>query len=633
MVEHFKVTSEGENGGLRVEVSAEVAFVAHHVGTERSGRLASITPILHGTTYASDQVKLAEEQSRQKYLNKLRANTSVLIPAKAEKALDALCKAVRQVEEQSAVDGTARPKSSPSQATQIVQLAHDSGIELFHTPDHQAYLTVPLNGHRETYALTGRSAKDWLAKAYYDKTQSAPNAAALTDTLTTLAGQAKYDRPEHPVYVRVAQHDDAIYLDLGDATWRTVKITADGWSVADRCPVYFRRPRGILSLPVPGVDGSIEALRPFVNIKDDDFILAVNWLVAALRPTGPYPALNITGEQGSAKSTTARILRSLVDPNGSPLRAVPRDERDLMIAAKNAHVCAFDNLSKIPKWLSDALCRLATGGGFSTRQLYTDDDETLFDAMRPVLFTGITDVAIEGDLADRAIALTAPVIPDRQRRTEHELWMTFEAEKPRILGALLTAVAEGMKNIDTTQIPEPPRMADFAHWAVAAEPSFPWPAGRFLQAFVANRRGLIEASLDGNHLADLVQKIAPWEGTASELLARLNQHVPEHARPREWYGTPQAVSNALTRLAPLLRRVGVDVIRPGRTAAKRQIRLEWQPGAQRDDDDAGCDDTVIGDDAKSAKTGRNDASDANDAMLPTLGGGGSTAEALEVGEV
>ena len=61
-----------------------------------------------------------------------------------------------------------------------------------------------------------------------------------------------------------------------------------------------------------------------------------------------------------------------------------------MIAATNGWCLAFDNVSVIQAWLSDALCRLATGGGFATRGLYTDDEETIIDAQRPVVLNGVT---------------------------------------------------------------------------------------------------------------------------------------------------------------------------------------------------------------------------------------------------
>src|SRR5690606_22857722 len=182
------------------------------------------------------------------------------------------------------------------------------------------------------------------------------------------------------------------------------------WRLATRRPV-FRRVRGMRPLPEPRSGGSIEDLRPFVNVPDENaWRLLVAWLLAALRPTGPYPVLVLQGEQGSAKSTTARVLRALVDPSKAPIRTMPRDERDLMVAASNSWVIVLDNLSGIPNWLSDAICRLSTGGGFATRALYTDDEEAIFEATRPVILNGIDDVVSRSDLLDRSLVLTLPTI-------------------------------------------------------------------------------------------------------------------------------------------------------------------------------------------------------------------------------
>src|ERR1700731_2296284 len=232
-----------------------------------------------------------------------------------------------------------------------------------------------------------------------------------------------------------------------------------------------------LPLPVPG--GSIEALRSFLNVQSDtDFVLVVAWALACLRNHGPYPVIVLSGEQGSAKSTFSAILRALLDPNTAPLRALPREDRDLFIAACNGHLLCFDNVSGLSAWISDTLCRLATGGGFAIRQLYTDQDEILFDATRPVILNGIEDIVARPDLADRAIFLTLEPIPEERRRPEAELWAAFEAERPGILGVLLDAVVEGLNRLPETRLEKPRRMADFALWATACETAL-WPAGTF----------------------------------------------------------------------------------------------------------------------------------------------------------
>src|SRR5262249_40554732 len=160
----------------------------------------------------------------------------------------------------------------------------------------------------------------------------------------------------------IAGNDGCIYLDLADSKWRAVEIDAAGWRLVSHPAAWFRRPRGMLALPSPQAGGRLEELRQFVNVaSEEDWCLLVAWLIQALRPSGPYPILCHHGEQGSAKSTSARVVRSLVDPNSAPLRSTPRDERDLIIAASNGWVVAYDNLSHMSDWLSDALCRLATG--------------------------------------------------------------------------------------------------------------------------------------------------------------------------------------------------------------------------------------------------------------------------------
>src|SRR5262249_19520000 len=154
-------------------------------------------------------------------------------------------------------------------------------------------------------------------------------------------------------------------------------------------------------LPLPLRGGSIESLGLFLNLaSDNDFVLVAAWLLGALRAGGPYPALAIAGEQGSAKTVLSKLLRALIDPSVAPVRALPRDERELFMAASNGHVLAFDNLSGLPPWLSDTLCRLTSGGALSTRRLFTDQDEILFAAARPVILNGIEDFITRPDLAD-----------------------------------------------------------------------------------------------------------------------------------------------------------------------------------------------------------------------------------------
>jgi hypothetical protein len=304
--------------------------------------------------------------------------------------------------------------------------------------------------------------------------------------------------------LRVAEHRERIYLDLADEAWRAVEIGPNGWRIIDRPPVRFRRPAGLLALPIPLPGGSIEQLASFVNLSSrNDFVLVVMWLLATLRSGGPYPLLAISGEQGSAKTVLSKILRALIDPNATPVRALPRHDQELFIAANNGHVQAFDNLCGLPAWISDTLCRLASGGGFAVRQLYSDQDEVLFDAARPVTLNGIEDVITRPDLADRAIFLTVPPIPEARRRPEEKLWHEFEIARS---GALLDVAVHGLRTLPGVRLDRLPRMADFALWAAACETAL-WPAGTFCRAYDANRQAAAEDIIEADPVAARVREI------------------------------------------------------------------------------------------------------------------------------
>ena len=337
--------------------------------------------------------------------------------------------------------------------------------------------------------------------------------------------KAHFDGPERSVCIRVGGLGGRLYLDLGDDAWRAVEIDAAGWRVIDDPPVRFRRAAGMQPLPMPVPGGSVETLRSFLNLRSDaDFVLVIAWALAVLRPRGPYPVIVLSGEQGSAKSTFAAILRALLDPNTAPLRALPRQDRDLFIAATNGHVLAFDNVSALPSWISDTLCRLATGGGFAVRQLYTDQDEVLFDATRPVILNGIEDIVGRPDLADRAVFLTLEAIPEACRRPEAELWAAFDAERPPYPGVgCSTPWCQGLRRLPQTQLEGLPRMADFGLWATACERAL-WPAGTFWSAYGGNRDKVVENVIEADPVAAAVRAVivrrTQWTGTATAASGR-----------------------------------------------------------------------------------------------------------------
>jgi hypothetical protein len=438
-------------------------------------------------------------------------------------------------------------------------------VVLFHSPDHRCFAECPEGSHVENHEIKSTGFRRWLVNKFFVQHQTSPTADALQRAILTLESGAIYEGTETPVYVRIAPGDgDSVYIDLGGQAWDVVHVDATGWKIVDRPPVRFIRPRGLRPLPRATKGGTLDNLWDFLNHSEGDRPLILAFMTQSLRATGPYPVLELSGEQGSAKSTFAKVIRSLVDPHSCMLRSEPREGRDLWIAASNSWLAAFDNLSRLPEWLSDGLCRLSTGGGFAVRSLYSDNDEVFFDGQRPCLLAGIDGVTVRGDLVDRSIKIALPTIREAHRKLESTFWEDFENTSPLIFGAILTALSRGMERVRRTDLDRFPRMADFAKWGEAVCRASGSADGEFMEAYEANRKDANESILEdspvASHLRRTVKPGARWEGTATELLNSMNSGATEQARQhRQWPKSSRMLAGTLRRLAPALRSVGIEV--------------------------------------------------------------------------
>ena len=453
-------------------------------------------------------------------------------------------------------------EEAKTQAQQLIELTHD--WERFHTPDDEHFITFQKNGHGETYLIKSKDIRNILIGRFFKDYNKPPNPKALLDALSLLEAQAQFEGKEHPVFNRIADLSGNLYLDLCNNNWEVVEITPSGWKVIPNSPVKFVRTRSMKPIPHPLQEGSANELKVFINVPEDQWMLVVGFLVACLRTKGPFPILCIQGEQGSGKSFFCRLLKSLVDPSKALLKTLPTNERDLVISAKNSCVLAFDNLSGLKPWISDALCRLSTGGGFATRELYTNSDEIIFDSQRPLILNGIDDIAVRADLRDRALIINLPVISKENRRDEESILNEFDKVVPCILGGLLDGASAALKNIKTVQLENLPRMADFAKWVTAAEPGLGWESESFMAAYHKNRSSAIEIGLENDPVAqaviDLIQDAGDWTGTSTELLEALGLKVPEKmTRSKPWPQAANQLSRCLNRLAPVLREVGINL--------------------------------------------------------------------------
>ena len=375
-----------------------------------------------------------------------------------------------------------------SAADRLIGLVLESGTEFFHDLDQHGWACIRVDDHWENHPIRSRPFQLFLLRTYYRETGKSPGAQAIRTTLELFEAKALFDGQESPIDLRVANHQGKLYLDLCDRAWRAVEIRCEGWRVIARPPVKFRRARGSQPLPEPERGGSLNELRRFLNVDDQGWTLIRSFLVATLRPGLPCPILVAKGEQGAGKSTACRVISALIDPRTGALRGIPREVRDLIAAARNSWIVCFDNLSHLPDELADAACRLATGGGFGGRQLYSDQDQVVFDAIWPMVFNAIPDLgAARPDFLDRTLIVEFSELKPEMRRDEAQFWKEFDGARGRILGALLDAAVVGLRNLPEVRIDHPPRMADFAIWACACENALGVRTGEFLKTCQDNR--------------------------------------------------------------------------------------------------------------------------------------------------
>lgn len=489
-------------------------------------------------------------------------------------------------------------KARPSVAERLVLYARRAAT-FFHDAERQAYASVTVEDHIENYPVRSRQFKLWVQREFWvrekqriedaaaeasgamfedDGAEVLPEVVreqALGDAIRQLEGLAIFEGSEQEVNVRVAgDAASAVYIDLGDKDWQAVRIDCNGWEVVSDCPAKFVRPKGLIALPLPVKGGNAGQLRDLLNLPDNDdgdqnWRLILAWIAQAFLPSGPYPVLVLLGPQGSAKTTAGRIIRRLIDPSTVPDRGTPKDEHNLFIEATSNWIVSIDNLSTLPSWLSDVLCRLSTGGGFSTRTLYENRDQELFEAMRPALLTGISDVVTRPDLLDRAIIVNLPRIDKSIRRRERDVYRDLDKAAGGILGFLFSAISEGMGKLPDVSLDKMPRMADFATWGIATEEALGGSHGSFMKAYAGSQEEATGTALETWPIASYLWEFAKsfreqdkaWTGTPGELKQAIEEKVSDDAlkRSKEWPKTPSALSKQINRLDPALREVGVVI--------------------------------------------------------------------------
>lgn len=458
-------------------------------------------------------------------------------------------------------------------ASRLLGLVEEDGTELWRDAEGNPYATFPRGEALVHCRVPSHAFNRYLAAAFYRSTGRGLSDQARETATGTLAAKAVHEGEVHPVALRTGWSNGKAYLALHDESGAVVEIDAGGWRVIGcaESPIRVVPGGSTRALPTPVPGGSIEDLWTLANFEEGDRPLVLAWAVGFFLRVGTFSILAVGGEQGSGKSSASRVLLDLLDPNSSGLRRLPKDQGSWMACLSAAQALGFDNLSGLSHATSDELCRVVSGIGFSARRLYTDCEETVVRARLPVLLNGIEDIVDRPDLKDRTMQVSCKRLDEGRRRTETALEAEFESLKPRLLGALLDRVARAIRRFDEVKSPDV-RLQDFARWAIAAcEPGEEETALR--AALERNRADLVALTAESDPFVQaLLAWIADrseWTGTATELLEDLGRRPDD----REWPKDGRAVGNRLKRLAPELRRLGVEAEQLPRSGHSRRWRL------------------------------------------------------------
>jgi len=478
-------------------------------------------------------------------------------------------------EEKQALAEIIKPKTPKSII--LYNLLKDWAVEVFRDADTSEWLCRYTNdGLYQIEGLYGENFLSWALSKFYDATGKTISSATAKEAFLLLQAQSFETRK---TFIRVGEHCGRTYIDLCNDAYEAIEIDCSGWRIVQDPPVMFRRSRYSKILPYPREGGSIETLKTLGNFASEaDYILTAGWLVTSLNPYGPFPILALSSEHGSGKSTLMTLLQRIIDPQATERLSPFKDIDGLFSAAAGRWVVPLDNCGKINIEMSDNFCRLATGGGLSKRQLFTDNESFSVSVVRPLALNGIALSLGRMDLLDRSYCVG--LSPIKIRKTEGEIYDNFERIQPLLLGALCTAVSAALREKDYRP-DRLPRMADGAAFILRAEKGggLPWSVGTFASTLEKREALKIEVALledpTGAALLHLMRGDDgrnEFVGTASDLLRVLVFETREEERmylPK----LPRWLSTRLEELAPFLRAKGIVVRNEPRKTDQRLIRI------------------------------------------------------------
>lgn len=483
-------------------------------------------------------------------------------------------------------------KRKPTQG-EIITREYENNIKHY-LRDQQGnpFVVLPFDKHIEVCTTMSSRFRNWAARQYRDKFGVPPNNEALRQARIQIEARCEAS-PQIELFNRVGMHNGDIYYDLTTVDWRGVRVTKDGWSVC-YLPPMFRRYQHQAKQVIPVTGGEAKDFLKFCNLHKDDSCLFLVIVASFFIPNIPHVIPNQNGEQGTGKSNNSRRIKGLGDPSKVMLISTPKDLEHAQMTADKHWINTFDNISKIREWFSDFLCRAVTGEGDMKRSLYTNDDEFIRAYRRCFVLNGIGASAWRPDLLDRSVIFDIPLL--KQTRSEKEMNAEWDATLPFILGGFFSILSKAMNIVGDVKGHEKFRMADFAQWGAALAESMNFTRDEFFSKYQESVDRKWQDTAEDSVLAKKIIEVVAsshgeWRGSAAELLEEINPDRDQKGIP----ANAKWLSTELTRIAPVMRNVGIDIKRKTKREAGTGRRIFVLKKGTNDEDfycEQGCEQTV-----------------------------------------
>jgi len=432
--------------------------------------------------------------------------------------------------------------------------------------NNEACATINKKGIISHVYVNSKEFENFLRLCYYRETGKAPSKEAMSQALGMFESFAYDSEVRHDLKLRVKEVNGNFYYSLNNDNKEIIKVSDRLAKIIQTKKPYFTSNRNTAAQVKPDLDnGDIKLLLKYLNLKHAyQTVLLLVYIVTCMIASIPHAILIICGEKGAAKSTTSRMIKSIVDPSNSDILSMPSTLENLELILTSNYMPVFDNIDSINQAVSDIFCIASTGGSVIKRKLYTNSDMHIATFKQCLILNGISVVATKADILDRSLLIELERIKEQDLQDEKTLWKNFEKDKPAILGGIFNLLQKALNLYETVKLEKSFRMADFTKWGCAVSEAIGYGQEAFLNALEKNRLKLNDEALNENVIATVLiafmNKKTSWAGSVTELFNELTntafqQGIDTHSKL--WPKAANVLSRRLNDIKSNLRSMGI----------------------------------------------------------------------------